>query len=80
MTTDMKWADSAPCAGKSELFFEDNRPSVVRKAKSICRGCAVKRDCLEHAIENNEIGLWGGMTANERRKYRAVRRLGVDVA
>jgi len=76
----MKWAEHGACAGKSELFFEDNRPSVVRKAKLICRDCTVQRECLDYAMDNNEFGLWGGMTANERRVRRALNKQGVEVA
>ena len=80
MTTEMNWASGASCVGKYELFFEDNRPSVVRKAKALCRGCAVRKKCLEHALENGEVGLWGGMTANERRVYRVQMKRGIEVA
>lgn len=80
MTTDMKWTAQAACTGHGELFFEDNRPTVVRKAKAFCRDCVVRRDCLNHAIENNEVGLWGGMTANERRIYKSLQNRGIDVA
>jgi WhiB family redox-sensing transcriptional regulator len=80
VTTEMKWASKAACVGNSELFFEDNRPTLVRKAKSFCSVCVVKSQCLTHAIENGELGIWGGMTANERRIYRLQKRNGTEVA
>lgn len=61
------WADRAACAGKSELFFSDHLASTVKKAKAICAECVVQPECLEHAMNNIEAGVWGGMTANERR-------------
>ncbi len=78
--TKMNWTESAACAGKGGLFFEDNRPSVVRKAKAICKGCAVREACLEYATENSEYGLWGGMTANERRIRKSLSKHGIQVA
>jgi hypothetical protein len=28
----------------------------------------VRVDCLEHAIKNDEVGIWGGTTTTERRR------------
>ena len=64
---DLSWRDNAACVGKSELFFSDHKSSVVRAAKQICSTCVVRLKCLEHAMNNVEFGVWGGMTANERR-------------
>ena len=37
-------------------------------AKSICQGCPVRTQCLDYAVANREaFGIWGGMTAQERR-------------
>jgi WhiB family redox-sensing transcriptional regulator len=38
-------------------------------AKQICAGCPVRGDCLEHALASRELafGIWGGLTAAERR-------------
>lgn len=64
---DLSWRDHAACIGKSDLFFSDNMSTVVRKAKEVCSTCVVRLKCLEHAMNNHEYGVWGGMTANERR-------------
>jgi WhiB family redox-sensing transcriptional regulator len=38
-------------------------------AKSICKGCPVKRECLEYALVNRERdGVWGGLGERERRR------------
>lgn len=63
----LTWVASAACVGKQELFFMDHMLITVRKAKAICAGCSVRDKCLEHALANQEYGIWGGMTANERR-------------
>lgn len=65
---DLSWRDHAACIGKSDLFFSDNMSTVVSKAKQVCSTCVVRLKCLDHAMKNHEFGVWGGMTANERRK------------
>jgi WhiB family redox-sensing transcriptional regulator len=40
-------------------------------AKAICRTCPVQADCLEFAITTNqEFGVWGGTSEDERRALR----------
>lgn len=55
-------------------------------AKNLCGQCFYKSDCLAYALKNNEKGIWGGTTENERielrRKGRALklkRSLGLTV-
>ena len=39
----------------------------LRRAKSICKECEVRQDCLQFALETNErFGIWGGKSARER--------------
>jgi WhiB family redox-sensing transcriptional regulator len=39
-----------------------------RDARRLCRGCAVRTECLAHALDHRiEFGVWGGMTERERR-------------
>jgi len=64
------WMKQAACAGKSELFYEEKSRIIIARAKVICESCPVKDPCLDHAMENEPLGLWGGMTANERRRMR----------
>jgi hypothetical protein len=35
-------------------------------AKNLCGQCSYKLDCLSYALKNNEKGIWGGTTENER--------------
>lgn len=67
---DIEWRERAACTGKQELFFNDHRATVVREAKKICAVCVVRQQCLAHAMKHDEFGVWGGLTANERRKAR----------
>jgi WhiB family redox-sensing transcriptional regulator len=40
--------------------------AATRAARQVCRTCPIRMECLVHAIENNEFGVWGGLTAPER--------------
>jgi WhiB family redox-sensing transcriptional regulator len=50
-----------PCRlNDPELFFAES-PADVELAKSLCRGCPVRVECLESALERREPwGVWGG--------------------
>jgi WhiB family redox-sensing transcriptional regulator len=63
------WILAAACRGKDpELWFPGPGGSVT-EAKAICRHCDVLHECLAYALENNEQhGVYGGLTARERRR------------
>ena len=72
---DTSWMQKANCLGvDTELFFPE-RGDSTREAKAVCRGCEVKDECLEYALENGEkFGIWGEQSERERRRMRRVRR------
>lgn len=39
-------------------------------AKKVCGNCLAREECLEYALNNHVLGIWGGTTENERRKLR----------
>lgn len=39
-------------------------------AKKVCIMCPKRLDCLQFALDVNEIGIWGGTTENERKKIK----------
>lgn len=42
-----------------------------RTAKKFCQRCPVKTECLNVALVNNEqFGIWGGLTTKERLRLR----------
>ena len=48
----------------------------IEKAKSVCGRCSVTEMCLQYALETNQdSGVWGGLSEDERRalKRRAAR-------
>lgn len=49
-----------------ELWFPE-RGESSEEAKAICRRCPERLPCLSWALEaNEEFGVWGGLTAEER--------------
>ena len=74
MSDDLKWMKDASCIiSDTELFFSNN-PDDTRKAISICNDCPVRILCANYAIKNNEeYGIWGGLTEAERKQLRGRR-------
>lgn len=75
----MDWQQRARCRSEQpELFFPvgTSGPALLQiaEAKSVCRRCSVISACLEWALENKHLeGIWGGMSEDERRRYRSQR-------
>jgi WhiB family redox-sensing transcriptional regulator len=71
------WWARAECKGVDpELWFPD-RGGDTRPAKEVCRGCVVRKQCLEYALAGGErFGIWGGMSERERRALRRQRASG----
>lgn len=68
------WQDYANCLGVDPDLFFPERGASTREAKEVCRGCGVREECLEYALESGEkIGIWGGMSERERRRLRRQR-------
>src|SRR6266496_5772971 len=71
-----QWVERARCANVDpDLFFPlgSTGPFLeqIRTAKGICWLCPVKRECLEWALATDQqAGIWGGLTEDERRTLR----------
>lgn len=84
----MTWRDSAACLDVGpELFFPIGNayPALlqIEEAKVVCGRCSVVETCLQWATEaRQDSGVWGGMSADERRtlKRRKARASRVVVA
>ncbi|MFB7287924.1 MULTISPECIES: WhiB family transcriptional regulator [Streptomycetaceae] len=76
------WHSEAACrSDEAGLFFAPSKePTAARlsreeAAKRVCARCPVMLECREHALLQPEpYGVWGGMTAAERRVVLARRR------
>jgi WhiB family redox-sensing transcriptional regulator len=70
------WRDQSLCRDSNpELFFPIGATGMaidqIDAAKQICAQCPVSTPCLEFALATNqEAGIWGGATEEERRKLR----------
>ena len=70
------WQVRAACRGpQAAVFFpppaferKDEKLEREARAKEICNGCGVKKDCLDYAISIREPhGIWGGVNEAERK-------------
>jgi WhiB family transcriptional regulator, redox-sensing transcriptional regulator len=74
------WWEQAACqSADPELFFPiastgSGQHDVIR-AKAICAGCPIRRQCLDYAIDSHQAhGVWGGASEEERQQIAARRR------
>jgi len=71
------WRDRARCRGVDPQVFHppEEDDAAAAEAKTICGLCPVREPCLEYAISAREKdGVWGGLTARERRRLIRQRR------
>jgi hypothetical protein len=62
------WHDYAMCKGSGNLFFSDDGEEV-EQARAICRTCPVQPECADAGVREKH-GVWGGISATERRQSR----------
>jgi WhiB family transcriptional regulator, redox-sensing transcriptional regulator len=69
----MTWQNLAACRDEDpRLFFPIGNTGAeldqIAEAKAICHRCEVVETCLKWAIESHQdAGVWGGLSADERR-------------
>ena len=72
----VEWRREAACKDlDTDLFFPVGvtGPAIphLARAKAVCRTCPVRSECLDFAITTNqEFGVWGGASEEERRGLR----------
>ena len=72
------WRDNAACRDiDPDLFFPigTGEGDLIRvaEAKRVCRACPVQAQCLSWALDHYVTdGVWGGITADERRAIREI--------
>jgi WhiB family redox-sensing transcriptional regulator len=73
---DYDWRRDALCRDTNpDLFFPVGTTGQalvqIENAKAVCRGCPAQEACLEFALSTNQdSGVWGGTSEEERRKLR----------
>jgi WhiB family transcriptional regulator, redox-sensing transcriptional regulator len=68
---------AAECKGMDPEIFNPAKGDVrtEHQARTVCRACPVKTDCLEWALTTNQThGIWGDTSEKQRRKLRRDRR------
>jgi WhiB family redox-sensing transcriptional regulator len=70
------WRTRSACRDSDpDVFFPVGSTGMaleqIETARRICTACQVSDECLEFALATNqEAGVWGGTTEEERRKLR----------
>lgn len=63
------WMDLARCAEVDFSIFFPEKGESTAPAKFVCRGCEVRAECLEYALERQIwFGVWGGMSVRQRER------------
>lgn len=81
---DPNWRDSASCREQDpDLFFPVSHTqgwkTQTKQAKAVCGTCPVRETCLEWALDTGQTtGVWGGLSAGERRRLRRPRETQLD--
>lgn len=74
-----EWRDQALCRDTDpDLFFPVGTTGqalvTIDHAKSVCQQCNVTQECLDYALDTNQdSGVWGGLSEEERRAIRRQR-------
>lgn len=72
------WRQRAACRG-ADVFFSTNEdpaldpPYLTPEQAVLCGTCPVVQDCLQYAIEHNEVGVWGNTTWFQRQQMKRTR-------
>lgn len=65
------WHAEAACRGDGVERFVPRFGIGQRRAQATCSECEARSECLAFALERPElVGVWGGTTANERKRLR----------
>lgn len=61
------------------MFFPERGGGVdSQEAKKVCGECPVSEECLDYALHVNDgFGIYGGLTATERRRLNRVVECGI---
>jgi WhiB family redox-sensing transcriptional regulator len=75
----MNWKQKAACKGIGvDIFFNRRLEASKRQQEALCASCPVINECREFALkmetaENVRIGIWGGLTPEERSKLKGAK-------
>jgi WhiB family redox-sensing transcriptional regulator len=84
MYDDSTWRALAECRGDNAVYFfppshfERKPEKDFREgaARSLCRRCRVRQECLDYSLQVEEShGIWGGLNELERKRLLRKRRV-----
>lgn len=61
----------AACVGTDPTLFYPPQDNHTLAAQAICKRCPVRDECLQYALSfgsTGQFGVWGGTSANYRRR------------
>ena len=71
---------SAACRGAPRDLFitpsdslEDDPPYPSKEAQQFCNLCPIVAECLQWALDHDEVGVWGGTSTYQRRQLKRER-------
>ncbi|MEV8354654.1 WhiB family transcriptional regulator [Streptomyces niveus] len=70
---DHGWREYALCAETDPEIFYPADGMTAAPARAICMGCEVRAECLQYALGREKEGVWGGMSAGQRKAILAAR-------
>ena len=73
----VSWMDRGACRSAgvpTDTVFATQGQGKADTAKDVCAGCNVVDDCLDYALRNNVVGVWGATTTAERKAMKAAAR------
>lgn len=71
IAADQDWRAKGSCSKTDPDLFFAVGAQEHKQAKTICRECPVRLECLAYAMEAPiDHGIWGGLTERERRRHR----------
>lgn len=63
-----RWQDRGHCNRRTYIdWVAVAGTEAAAECRGICAGCPVLDECLAHAIEHDEVGMWAGSDEHERR-------------
>lgn len=80
----MGWMDQAACEGRDDLQWvpmaddSEDKISAKQLAKTFCRDCPVRAECLKYGIATKSMGIWGGSYLFWEPRKKVVNLLGLD--
>ncbi|MBV8161486.1 MAG: WhiB family transcriptional regulator [Acidimicrobiia bacterium] len=73
LESELAWQRGAACRGlgeESQAIFFPAKGESTAEARAICERCPVADQCLDFALANHCIGVWGGTSERQRRRMR----------